>query len=98
MGYDPRSRPQLGHIHNGPRVCPVHPYPYKEETDTDRSVAGTGFNAPQATFEAMMDIREFNMRRVPYFKAWGVFGDVAIWAANMAFPTHWVGLRGFTEL
>lgn len=90
MGYDPRNRPQLGHIHNDPRVCPLHPY--KEETDADGSVAGTGFNAPQATFETMMDIREFNMRRIPYFKAWGILaflGDVAIWVASTSVSHIW---------
>jgi hypothetical protein len=48
-------------------------------------VAGTGFNAPRATFETMMELRDFNVRRVPYFQAWGVFaflGDVAIWVAS----------------
>ena len=33
----------------------------------------------------MMALQNFNLRRIPYFKAWGIFafmGDVTIWIAS----------------
>jgi hypothetical protein len=33
----------------------------------------------------MMELIQFNLRRIPYFKAWGIFafmGDVTIWLTS----------------
>jgi hypothetical protein len=33
----------------------------------------------------MMELIQFNLRRIPFFKAWGIFafmGDVTIWVAS----------------
>jgi len=49
------------------------------------SVAGTGFNCPKASFSTMNELIQFNLRRIPFFKAWGIFafmGDVTILIAS----------------
>ena len=48
-------------------------------------VAGTGFNCPKASFSTMNELIQFNLHRIPLFKAWGIFafmGDVTILIAS----------------
>lgn len=49
------------------------------------SVAVTGFKVPHPDMATMKEFGEFNLSRVPFFKAWGVvalLGDAAICASR----------------
>jgi len=64
-------------------------------------VAGTGFNCPKASFSTMMELIQFNLRRIPFFKAWGAFafmGDMTILIASESFPTSNIGCADGSDL